>query len=297
MNALISFFLNKRVRFPSPVLTLKPCMVPLCSIKSNAIGLDEIPIKSLILIFPVFGNYFLHLVNTILTTSTFPTNWKKSYVIPIPKIKTVSEYNDFRPISILPAFSKAVEVIIKSQIEKGIPLDSLLDTRQSGFRKNFSTTSAVLDLTDQIRSNMDNHLISTLILLDFKKAFDSVPHDILVDKLKTFFYFSSTACNFVFSYLTSRFQCVKLKRNFSSVLCLNKGVPQGSLLGPLLFSMYINDITKCTSFCQSRLFADDFQLLHVGSYNTMNNNYTEIKHDLDSILNWSLQNRLEINPY
>lgn len=197
-------------------------------VKSNAVGVDEIPLKFILLCFPALSQHLTHLCNSIITTSSFPDSWKIAKVLPIPKKSNPENVGDYRPISLLPALSKVWETLIKTQVVDHLDTNNLLYTNQSGFRKFHSTTSAVLDVTENARMMMDAGNITILLLLDFSKAFDSINHTTLCYKLKQQFHFSSSACNLIYSYLTGRTQFVVTNNEVSVLLQLCKGVPQGS---------------------------------------------------------------------
>lgn len=264
------------------------------TIKSNAIGLDDIPIKFVKLVLPALSSHILYIINNIITTSYFPSTWKLSKIIPIPKKCGAASYSDYRPISILPSLSKIWEILIKQQITDFV--DKKICDNQSGFRKFHSTTTAVLDITEEARSNMDKRLATILVLLDFSKAFDTINHSLLCRKLKQQFCFSSSACNMIFSFLTGRLQCVKVGNVFSDFLPVSSGVPQGTILGPLLFSLFINDIDSCIQRCKLHIFADDVQIIHAAPLGFMGTCVSEINSDLSSIYNWSIVNQLTLNP-
>lgn len=270
--------------------------IAMCSVKSNAVGFDGTPIAFIRMLFPAFNQFFLFFVNSIFTTSKFPAPWKKAIVLPIPKKPNPSSTDDLRPISILPAFSKVVEFLIKSQIENNISLDSLIFKYQSGFRRSHNTTTAILEFTETIREELDSNKLFFSVSLDFQKAFDVVSHSILLSKIKSSFLFSTSACNLLHSYLSDRSQCVKIGSELSDFKMVSSGVPQGSLLGPLLFSFFINDIPLCLKSCSARLFADDFMISKSCIFDDLDTTITNINDDLARISNWANLNNININP-
>ncbi|XP_075159642.1 uncharacterized protein LOC142232836 [Haematobia irritans] len=209
----------------------------LISIKSNATGYDDINPKFVKLIAPQILRPLTHVINFNITTSTFPNIWKCSKVIPIEKA-----LKEFRPISILPFLSKVFEKLIHEQIYTHLQNRKLLSNSQSGFRSNHSCLTALVDVSESLRYSLDNNEVSVLILLDHSKSFDSVHYPTLCRKLSDMFAFSDTATRLIASYLKDRQQFTVHQGQSSSSLPLKRGVPQGSILGPLLYTMYSNDL-------------------------------------------------------
>lgn len=268
----------------------------LSQIKSNSVGLDSLPILYLKMLFPVIAPFLLHIFNFCLTSSTFPKSWKRSRIIPVHKNTRSCELKDFRPISILPSLSKALEMVIKSQISCYLNSHKLLNEFQSGFRYGHSTSSALLKVTDDIYRKLDNKQITFLILLDFSKAFDTVSHSILCNKLASLFNFSSSAVKLISNFLNERSQCVDICGHLSSFLPVSSGVPQGSVLGPVLFSLFINDLPLVLDTgSKYHLFADDVQLYYSCHNSMAHSTISIINRDLLSVLNWCDSNHLILN--
>ena len=265
-------------------------------IKSPIAGVDNISITLVKKILPHVIRPITNIFNTSLATGTYPAIWKLAHVKPLPKITAPAASSDYRPISILAALSKALEHIVHKQISTHVQVNNLLDPLQSGFRTNHSTTTALLKITDDIRRAMDKRQLTILILLDFSKAFQTVDHDILATKLKYSFKFSELALNWIQSYLADRKQSIFSQNATSNWKLVEAGVPQGSVLGPLLFTLYTTDVTKAIQHMQHHLYADDLQCYITSSSSNINETIASANRDLSSIANWSIHHGLQINP-
>lgn len=266
---------------------LRSCM----SIKSNAVGVDEIHPRFFKLILPRILPFVTHVFNTIITTSHFPSNWKKSKIIPIPKTKS-----EYRPIAILPFMSKIFERLIHNQISLYVNDHNLLNDKQSGFRKNHSCITALVDVAEDIRNSIDERKTNILVLLDHSKAFDTVDHNVLCYKLKHMFMFSTAATRLISTYLTNRYQYVQSGNNKSKFLPVTRGVPQGSIIGPLLFSLYADDLPSQLTHCKVRMYADDVQIYISCDTSEIEQCVLTLNTELKHIYEWATANGLSINP-
>lgn len=266
-------------------------------VKSNAVGLDGIPISFVRMILPVLLPVVTYVFNQMLMRSVFPRLWKAAKVLPVHKRTTTFSLKDFRPISILPALSKAFEKLAKAQIVEYLDEHQLLNPCQSGFRANHSTTSALLKVTDDVLRGFERRKVTLLLLHDFTKAFDSVDHCLLRRKLVERFRFSKLAVKLVSSYLSDRVQCVQIEDGRSTFLPVRVGVPQGSVLGPLLFSMFINDLPDVLRHSRPHLFADDFQnyVQSLVDDSALAECVANLNEDLMSISSWAMRNKLLLN--
>lgn len=259
--------------------------------KSNATGFDGINPIFMKALLPKLLCHITYIFNTIITKSEYPVNWKCAKIIPIPKSS-----NEFRPIAILPYLSKIFERLMHRQISVFFDRHFLLTERQSGYRKKRSCTTALIDVTEDIRVDVDKGNISFLILLDHSKAFDTVDHQILTTKLSKMYGFTTSATHMITSYLCNRSQAVHVSTRTSELLPVSRGVPQGSILGPFLFSVYINDLPPILRSCKVHMYADDVQLYTGCELSSNSNCVSKINIDLDLINNWALKNGLCLNP-
>lgn len=192
--------------------------------------------------------------------------------------------------------SKVFEKLIGSQISSFITEKGFLSSFQSGFRKQHSTETALLKVHDDIAQAIDKRGVAILILIDFAKAFDRVSHSKLINKLVSSFQFSNNAANLIKSYLIDRRQAVFCNGILSSFEFIKSGVPQGSVLGPLLFSLFINDLPMVLKYCSVHLFADDVQIYFCAQeYISADEVSRKINLDLEQILRWSQRNLMPIN--
>lgn len=262
---------------------------------SDAVGTDGISRTMLNYCLPVLLLPITHIINVCLEVGYFPNHWKHAKVCPVPKISTPKNYSDLRPISILPFLSKILEKVVYKQLYIYCIENKILPSHQSGFRAGHSTASALINICDDVLHEWDKRRLTALITLDFSKAFDTMNHKLLYSKLD-YYQFAPTTKAFFESFLTNRSQKVVVDSKESSSINISSGVPQGSILGPLLFLIYTADLSKSLSHCKSHFCADDSQLYYSFPPNDAETANYLINQDLRSVIALSKKHNLHINP-
>ena len=233
--------------------------------------------------------------NRCIKTNTFPDAWKTAKVVPLPKSQDTSDPNNFRPISILSILSKPLEKHIQHNILGFVETRHLFHDLQSGFRKTHSCHTALTKMCDTWLSAINESKMAGAIFLDFRKAFDLVDHEIIISKLRYYLNNDATVL-FLSSFLRDRTQTVLMNGNFSKPGDLKVGVPQGSILGPVLFCLFINDLPLHieNSDVSCEMFADDSSL-HTTSTD-IKVIETNLQKELSNVDRWCSENKMAIHP-
>jgi hypothetical protein len=228
-----------------------------------ATGPDLIPAKYIKLSADIIAPHITNIINTCIQQNIFPDVWKTSRVSPIPKTDSPDNMNDYRPISVLPTLSKIFEKVLIEQIITHIDSNNVYPTTLSGCRQGHSTSTALLHIRDTCIKALKSNEITILGLVDFSKAFDTLNYSTLLQTLSTN-NFSNSAINLLHSYLTNRKQFIQHSNKTSNLSKIVSGVPQGSLLGPILFNLYVITMNHKATATDATVinYVDDFQLLH-----------------------------------
>ena len=234
---------------------------------------------------------FTYVINKSLQLGIFPDSWKYAMVTPLFKGGHRHFVGNYRPVSLLPLPSKIIEKLVHHRMSKFFEENNILDSKQGGFWKGHSTINTIANLTNDIFDGMNNRLITTSCFIDMAKAFDTVNHEILCKKL-TKLGINGNTIKWVTHYLTARKQCTFANGKLSTYLDIRCGVPQGSILGPLFFIVYVNDMKHSLKKCNHLLYADDTVLYLTGD---LQKSTGDVQNDLSNFKFWCDKNQLTMN--
>lgn len=240
----------------------------------------------------VIGHHVADIINDSFSTGVFPNALKKSTIIPIQKKSGTELINEHRPINTLPVLERLKESLAYSQLIHYVNENNLLAEHQSGFRSKHSCESAINDVLYEWKEALDKSKIIIAVFLDFQRAFETIEPQILLQKLSCFG-IKEIELKYFESYLTNRRQVVKLGKFISREINNNLGVPQGSILGPLLFILYINDLGDCLTNCKIKMFADDTLIYIIED--SLENATKFINDDLNKLFKKLCHEKLKLN--
>ena len=264
------------------------------SLRNSASGIDNIPSKLLKQVVHIIAKPLAHLCNLSFTLGVVPRCLKSAKITPVFKIgsccpRTILNY---RPVSVLPSLSKLLEKLVHSRLLHYLESNSSLYPRQFGFRPSHSTINALQELTIQLYNNVDASKFVVGVFLDLSKAFDTVDHVILLQKL-SHYGVRGVALEWFSSYLSNRVQCTKINNMVSDWLPVTCGVPQGSILGPLLFLIYVNDLHRASQELTTIMYADDTNVFF--SHDNIDTAITTTNNLLVHLVDWFKANKLSLN--
>lgn len=302
-HTVISQQSNSRLLSLAPT-NIKEVITTIQSLKSKlSCGVDEIPSKVVKHCAQQLAPPLVSVINKSFSTGQFPSALKIAKIYPKHKKGSFTKPENYRPISLIPTLSKVVEKIAMSRMLGYLVENDLIVKNQHGFLKGRSTTSALVDLIENIIDNLEEGKHVSAVLLDYSKAFDCLGHDLILKKLSALG-IEGLAKGWVESYLKDRRQIVEIQQKHngnkstfrSKQLPINRGVPQGSVIGPFLFILFTNDFTSFINNdnIDTTMYADDTSLL-VSNYSS-HELVAEILSSTDKALQYCLQNDLAINP-
>jgi hypothetical protein len=257
----------------------------------KATGHDNISVKMMKIASPVIAQPVADLVNRCLEESVFPDNMKVAQVVPVHKKNSVLDKSNYRPVSLLPIASKVFERAIYVQLMDHF--EKIFNPFLSAFRPGYGCNTTLLKIIEDWKYFLDNNMYVAAVLMDLSKAFDCLPHDLLLLKLKHY-NTSDQSVKLIKSYLSNRKQCVKIGSVCSNFRSIIKGVPQGSILGPVLFNIFINDIFYFVDNGQLYNYADDNTLSYAS--HCKDDLVKTLESESLKLIEWFSNNHMKANP-
>ena len=255
--------------------------------------INQMPVNIFIKLKFILAQPLSRLINLSFISGKFPTTFKTARITPIFKKGSKESPNNYRPISSLPFVCKIFERCMVDRLISYFDSTSLLSEFQYGFQKGKSTADALVQLTENIYSSLNEKKHHVSVMIDLTKAFDTVNHEILLEKMELYG-IRERGLNLFRNYLSNRKSFVRLGSKISSLKTTNVGVPQGSITGPILFLIYINDLPNISNVLKPLMFADDTTLS--SSHKSLGPMVDCLNSELDKIMTWCVANKLTINP-
>jgi len=292
LEEFVASKMTPAVNFDIPLMTVEYVCKQLSTFQINkAKGVDNISPYFFKIAAPIIAPSLCHIFNCSIVSRMFPDKWKVAKVTPLHKKDAKECKNNYRPISVLCTLSKILEKHVHQYFYEYLAGNNLLHPSQSGFRSKYSCSTALTHMVENWLTAVDSGQMIGTVLVDFQKAFDSVDHSLLLKKLHLYGCSEHSLCWFR-SYLQGRSQHVCIKNVSSDTKPVICGVPQGSVLGPLLFLLFINDLPLHLS-SESDLYADDTSVYVVGR--DLSEIETKLNADMEKLNNWCIDNKIRIN--
>ena len=260
--------------------------------KNKKSSVDGINMKILKMSIEAIGDRFLEVINSSLESGKFPEAWKISTIIPIEKKANTINGEEHRPLNMVPSYEKLLETVVNEQLIDYCESHKLLSKHQAGFRRNNSCECALQTILYDWKRAINNKLIIGVVYLDFQRAFETIDRDLLVLKLENLG-IKDAPLKWFKSYLSDRSQVTKYDGMISKSRSTKHGVPQGTVLGPSLFVIYINDIVQHKHKCDIQLFADDTLLYCIGE--NVDKILLTLNEEINLLEEWLSENSLKIN--
>ena len=283
---------NDKSMFLSPVTNVEIENIISIMNPTKSVGPHSIPVRLLKILGPFISIPLAKVVNQSFQQGTFPSKLKTAKIIALFKKGDPESPSNYRPISLLSVFSKIFEKLMYKQLYSFFTSLKLIYPYQFGFLQNHSIDHALISLTEKIKHTLDNRRLGCGVFIDLQKAFDTVNHNVLLSKLEHYGV-RGVALNWFVSYLSKRQQFVCINNISSDMLPIECGVPQGSILGPLLFLIFINDLPNVSTNLKFYLFADDTNIYYESD--DINTLLLNINRELKSVKRWLDVNRLALN--
>lgn len=286
---LINHCVTEQFKFTS---VTKTDIIRIIKSFNNNSGVNNINKQIILDSFDTIGDTLVEIINESLLNGEVPTSWKISTVIPIAKVNGSIKCEDFRPINMLPFCEKTLEYVVKEQLLLFINNNCILTDVQSGFRQYHSCESSLNYILSIWKNDVEANKKVVAVFLDLKRAFETIDRALLIAKLEKYG-ITGVELDWFRSYLSNRGQLTKFNNETSSTVVTSIGVPQGSVLGPILFILYLNDIVNCVSRVKMNLFADD-SLVSVAA-KTSEEGIQIMNSELKSLSQWLRFNKLKLN--
>ena len=260
---------------------------------NKSAGYDDVNFNTVKPIFEYISEPLKYIFNLSISTGLFPNSLKIARITPIYKSGDITDMSNYRPISVLPCFSKILERIMYNRLYNHLRENNILYNKQFGFQKNTSADHAILELVNELRQSFDENKFTVGVFIDLSKAFDTIDHKILLHKLKHYG-INGNILKWFSNYLSNRQQYIQYdKINRTNYLNTKCGVPQGSILGPLLFLLYVNDLHQASNAIKPIMFADDTNFFY--SHRNIKLLFDTVNKELKNVNEWFKANKLSLN--